>query len=306
MAVRGGDPALYFAQKSGSVVALRNGVVDPTPVVSVGVSTGSEQGLLGVTFSPDGSHIYINYTDPAGDTHIVEYAMAGGYANAGTRRELLFVDQPFANHNGGNLAFGPDGFLYIGLGDGGSGGDPNNNAQNRNTPLGKMLQMDARTGGYSVWAMGLRNPWRYSFDRATGAFWIADVGQGEWEELDLAPGVQAAGGNYGWARFEGTHVYNSSRSAPNAIPPVYEYSHSATGGCSVTGGYVYRGSHIPPLNGGYLFGDFCVGHIMAFAGGQGARDLGMVVSNLSAFGEDLNADVYALSLSGPVYRIDPA
>jgi glucose/arabinose dehydrogenase len=304
LAVRNGDPALYFAQKDGSVVALRGGAVDPTPVVTVAVSTGGEQGLLGVVFSPDGSHIYINYTDPAGDTHVVEYAMAGGYANAGTRRELLFVDQPFANHNGGNLVFGPDGQLWIGLGDGGSGGDPNNNAQNPGTLLGKMLRMNVANAQPSIWAMGLRNPWRYSFDRATGSIWIADVGQSQWEEIDFAPGVQSAGINYGWARFEGNHVYNAARVAPNAVAPVYEYSH-AGGNCSVTGGYVYRGSRIPALNGAYLFADFCAGHIFGLGGGQ-VRDLGMVTSNLSSFGEDLNGDVYAMSLNGPVYRIDPS
>src|SRR4051812_46685521 len=295
MAVRANDPALYFAQKTGSVVALRNGQVDPRPVVTVAVSTGGEQGLLGVVFSPDGSHIYVNFTDPNGDTHVQEFAMAGGYA-AGPARELLFVDQPYANHNGGNLVFGPDGMLYIGLGDGGSGNDPQDRAQNDGVVLGKMLRMNAANGQYGIWAKGLRNPWRYSFDRATGSFWIADVGQDAWEEIDFTPGVQSAGLNFGWPRWEGNHQNTSKPPVGNPTPPVYEYSHSATGGCSVTGGYVYRGSRNPPMNGVYLFGDFCVGHVMGFA--NGVRDLGMVVSQLSSFGQDLNGDLYALSLNG--------
>jgi glucose/arabinose dehydrogenase len=306
MAVRPNDGALYIASKSGQVRAIRGGQVDPTPVLDLSsqVSSGAEQGLIGLTFAPDGSHLYVNYTDTNGDTHVVEYAMNGGVANVSTRRELLFVKQPYANHNGGNLVFGPDGFLYIGLGDGGSGGDPNNNAQNPGTPLGKMLRMDAATGGYSIWAMGLRNPWRYSFDRATGAFWIGDVGQDNWEELDLAPGVQSAGMNFGWSRFEGNHVYNSSRAAPGAVPPVYEYSH-AGGNCAVTGGYVYRGARIPALNAVYLFADFCVGHVFGLYLGQ-VRDLGIAVGNLASFGQDAGGELYVLSLSDGVFRIDPA
>jgi glucose/arabinose dehydrogenase len=304
MAVRGGDPALYIAEKSGAVVALRPGGVDPTPVLNLRgqVSTGSEQGLLGLVFSPSGAHLYVNFTDTAGDTHIIEYPMNGGYANGAAGRQLFFIHQPFANHNGGNLLFGPDGLLWVGLGDGGSGGDPSNNAQNDATPLGKMILMNPADGHWSIWARGLRNPWRYSFDAATGGFFIGDVGQNAWEEIDFARPGQPLGANYGWSQYEGTHVYNSGRSAPGAIPPVYEYSHSG-GGCSVTGGYVYRGGRNPPMNGVYLFGDFCLGHVLGMA--NGVRDLGMVVSNLSSFGQDLNGELYALSLSGPVYRIDP-
>jgi glucose/arabinose dehydrogenase len=305
MAVRGGDGALYLAGKAGRVSAVRGGQVDPVPVLDFSgqVSGGAEQGLLGLVFSPDGSHLYVNYTDTAGDTHIVEYAMNGGVANPGSRRELFFVHQPFANHNGGNLVFGPDGALWVGLGDGGSGGDPSNNAQNPGTPLGKILRMNAASGQYSVWAMGLRNPWRYTFDRATGSLWIADVGQSSWEEVDFAPGVQSAGMNFGWSRYEGNHVYNAARAAPGAVPPVYEYSHDG-GNCSITGGYVYRGSRIANMNGVYLFADFCVGHVFGLAGGQ-VRDLGMSAPNISSFGEDLNGDLYVLSLGGGVYRVDP-
>ena len=305
LAVRANDGALYIATKSGQVRAIRGGQVDPAPVLDLGgqVSNGAEQGLLGLVFSPDGSHLYVNYTDTAGDTHIVEYAMSGAVANTGTRRELLFVDQPFANHNGGNLLFGPDGLLWIGLGDGGSGGDPSNNAQNPGTPLGKILRMDAATGQYSMWALGLRNPWRFSFDRATGSVWIADVGQNMWEEVDFAA-VQPGGLNFGWSRFEGNHLYNASRSAPGAVPPVYEYSHPG-GNCAVTGGYVYRGTRIADMNGVYLFADFCRGHVMGLSNGQ-VRDLGMVAANLASFGEDGSGELYVLSLSGGVSRIDAA
>jgi glucose/arabinose dehydrogenase len=306
MAVRVNDAGLYVASKSGQVTAIRGGQVDPVPVLDLGgqVSTGGEQGLLGLAFSPDGTHLYVNYTDVAGDTHVVEYAMSGGVANAGARRELLFVKQPYANHNGGNLVFGPDGFLWIGLGDGGSEGDPNNNAQNPGTPLGKMLRMDVATGQYSMWALGLRNPWRYSFDRATGSLWIGDVGQSAWEEIDFASSVQSAGMNFGWSRFEGNHIQNAAVSAPGAVPPVYEYPHGG-GVCAVTAGYVYRGARIANMNGVYLFADFCVGHVMGLANGQ-VRDLGMTASNLASFGEDLNGELYVLSLSGGVSRIDPA
>jgi glucose/arabinose dehydrogenase len=306
MAVRVNDAGLYVASKSGQVMAIRGGQVDPVPVLDLGgqVSTGGEQGLLGLAFPPDGTHLYVNYTDVAGDTHVVEYAMNGGVANAGARRELLFVKQPYANHNGGNLVFGPDGFLWIGLGDGGSEGDPNNNAQNPGTPLGKMLRMDVATGQYSMWALGLRNPWRYSFDRATGSLWIGDVGQSAWEEIDFASSVRSAGMNLGWSRFEGNHIQNAAVSAPGAVPPVYEYPHGG-GVCAVTAGYVYRGARIANMNGVYLFADFCVGHVMGLANGQ-VRDLGMTASNLASFGEDLNGELYVLSLSGGVSRIDPA
>ncbi|MBV9410601.1 MAG: PQQ-dependent sugar dehydrogenase [Acidimicrobiia bacterium] len=306
LAVRPGDGTLYIATKSGQVRAIRGGQVDPAPVLDLSgqVSTGSEQGLLGLAFSADGSHVYASYTDNNGDTNVADYAMNGTSANPGTRRQLLFVHQPFPNHNGGNLVLGPDGMLWLGLGDGGSEGDPNNTAQNPNTPLGKMLRVDPATGQYTQWALGFRNPWRYSFDRATGSLWIGDVGQDSWEEIDFAPGVSSAGMNFGWSRFEGNHLYKPSEPAPGAVPPVYEYSH-AGGNCAVTGGYVYRGARIPAMDGVYLFGDFCVGHVFAFANGQ-ARDLGIAAGNLASFGQDANGELYVLSLSDGVFRIDPA
>ncbi len=334
MAVRTGDDALYIAEQVGNVVAIRGGRVDPTPVLDLTtqVTSGGEQGLLGLAFSPDGRFLYVDYTDLQGNTNVVEFAMgAGGRAEVETRREVLFVRQPFANHNGGNLAFGPDGFLYVGLGDGGSEGDPLGNGQSLTTLLGKMLRIDPRPGGgvppggkgYAIppdnafvgrsgvrpeiWAYGLRNPWRYSFDRATGDLWIGDVGQNTWEEVDLQPAGSPGGQNYGWNRLEGAHPYQGSR-PPNAVPPLFEYSH-ATGGCAVTGGYVYRGTLIPGLAGAYVYGDFCKGDVMALrlANGrpEGLRPLGVHVDNLSSFGQDSRGELYALSLTGPVYRLAP-
>jgi len=306
LATRANDSALYIATKSGPVRAIRGGQVDPTPVLDLSgqVSTGGEQGLLGIAFALDGSHLYASYTDTNGDTNVVEFAMSGGVANAGTRRQVFFLHQPYANHNGGNIVFGPDGMLWLGLGDGGSEGDPNNTAQNPNTPLGKMLRINVANGQSAQWALGFRNPWRFSFDRATGSVWIGDVGQDMWEEIDFAPGVQSAGMNFGWSRFEGNHLYKPSEAAPNAVPPVYEYSH-AGGNCAVTGGYVYRGSRIPTMNGVYLFSDECVGHVMGLASGQ-VRDLGIAQSNLASFGQDASGELYVLSLSGGVFRIDPS
>jgi glucose/arabinose dehydrogenase len=304
--------------------------------VSSEVSTGSEQGLLGLAFSPDGAHMYVNFTSKtgsgaAGNTIVREYAFANGRAVVTGNREVLNVPQPFANHNGGNLVFGPDGYLYIGLGDGGSGGDPLNNAQSLNTLLGKMLRIDPRpgtpdcgTGSYrsppnnpfvgkagcdAIWSYGLRNPWRYSFDRATKDLWIGDVGQNSWEEVDIQPGSSKGGENYGWNRMEGTHSYNGGSPPANYHGPVYEYSHDG-GNCSITGGYVYRGRRIPNLVGAYLFGDYCAGRLRGFVLHNGRatdhRFLGPQVDQLSSFGEDAAGELYVASLNGGVYRIDPA
>jgi glucose/arabinose dehydrogenase len=328
LAVRSGDPALYVAQKTGKVVAVRDGIVDPFPMLDLRsqVSLGGEQGLLGLAFSPDGREVYVNYTDTNGDTHVTGYAMRGGRADTATRRELLVVDQPYSNHNGGNLVFGPDGYLYIGLGDGGSGGDPDGNGQSLSTLLGKMLRIDPTPDadrpyrvpadnpfvGYAdarpeIWAFGLRNPWRYSFDRLTGDLWIGDVGQSAWEEIDLQPSGSGGGENYGWNRMEGNHSYGGAAPPAGAVRPVYEYSHDQ--GCLVTGGYVYRGKAIPDLVGAYVFADFCAGAIEAIRLRDGRvvdhRALGPVVSGLSSFGEDAEGELYAMSLGGGLYRLAP-
>jgi glucose/arabinose dehydrogenase len=328
MATRRGDGALYVSEKGGRVRAIRDGRVASGSVldISAEVSSGSEQGLLGLAFHPDGSRMYVNFTNTLGDTVVREYAFAGGRADTASARTVLQVDQPYANHNGGNLVFGPDGYLYIGLGDGGAGGDPAGNAQNLETLLGKMLRIDPRASGTNpyrippdnpfvgrsgrdeIWSYGWRNPWRYSFDRATGDLWVGDVGQNAWEEIDFEDAADRGGDNYGWDRMEGNHSFEGSP-PPNHHAPIYEYANGG-GNCAVTGGYVYRGSRIPNLRGAYLFADFCVGRLRAFVEHDGRatehRFLGPQAGNLASFGEDARGELYVLSLGGGVYRIDPA
>jgi glucose/arabinose dehydrogenase len=270
--------------------------------------------------------MYVNFTDTKGDTHVTEFAMHDGRVDTDSRRDVLFVDQPFSNHNGGNLVFGPDGYLYLGLGDGGGAGDPDGNGQSLATLLGKMLRISPRPSGGEpygipsdnpfvgvdgarpeIWAYGLRNPWRYSFDRTTGALWIGDVGQSAWEEVDEQPSRAPSGRNYGWNTMEGSHAFEGE--APSGVVlPVYEYSH-ATGGCVVTGGYVYRGSAIPDLWGAYVFADFCLGALEALQVRDGKvieqRDLGPTLRDVSSFGEDAEGELYAMSLDGGLYELVP-
>jgi glucose/arabinose dehydrogenase len=327
MAVRPGDPALYVAEKTGRVVAVRDGDVDPKPVLDLAdqISIGSEQGLLGIAFSPDGSHLYANYTDVDGNTNVEAFEMGDAVADPATQRQILFVRQPYENHNGGNLVFGPDGYLYIGLGDGGSAGDPHDNAQSLGTLLGKMLRIDPTPDGEKpyaippgnpfagmegarpeIWAYGLRNPWRYSFDRATGDLWIGDVGQNSWEEVDEQGAHSTGGENYGWNRLEGTHPYEGDP-PPNAVPPVYEYPH---GGCVVTGGYVYRGEVMPALDGSYVFADFCLGDLETLRPLEGGDlehgELDLHVDSPASFGEDAAGELYVLSLEGGIYQLVPS
>jgi glucose/arabinose dehydrogenase len=324
MAVRPRDDALYFAEKGGRIVAIEDGDVDPTPVLDLSeeVSQGGEQGLLGLAFSPDGALLYTNHTDTNGDTRITEWAIHEGRAAPGSRREVLFVEQPFSNHNGGNLAFGPDGYLYVGLGDGGSAGDPLENAQALDSLLGKMLRIDPRatdgrpygipddnpfadrTGARpEIWALGLRNQWRYSFDRDTDDLWIGDVGQSTREEIDLQP-AGVGGRNYGWNRFEGTRRFEGDQ-PDDATPPVFDYGRDD--GATVIGGYVYRGEDLTELAGAYVFGDFYNSELRALRldeqGRAHERELGLRVENLVSFGEDARGELYALSLSGSVFRL---
>lgn len=341
MAIRKGDSNFYIAEKGGRVRAYRSGRVRSTVLDIRGeVSSGGEQGLLGLAFSPDGSKLYVNFTDTDGDTIVREYGFSGGKADTGTKRTVLKVLQPYSNHNGGDVVFGPDGYLYIGLGDGGSGGDPQNRAQNVNKVLGKMLRIDpegtggttckdpidpelkeanyripadnpfvGRAGCDEIWAFGYRNPWRYTFDRVTRDMVIGDVGQNAWEEIDFQPAGSNGGENYGWRRMEGAHSYGGGTPPDGHVPPIYEYSHGG-GNCSVTGGYVYHGSKIGVLRGAYVFADYCVGRLRAFVLDEGKaknhRFLGPQVSQLTSFGEDASGELYVMSLSGGFYRIDPA
>ena len=327
MAVRPDDPALYVAEKAGRVVALDEGSAPRTVLDLTGqVSLGSEQGLLGLAFSPNGRFVYVNFTDTEGNTHVTEFRFDDESADPSSRREVLFVPQPYSNHNGGALAFGPDGYLYVALGDGGSAGDPLDNGQSLSTLLGKVLRISPRaTEGRpygippdnpfvdkpgarpEIWAYGLRNPWRISFDRDTGDLWIGDVGQSGWEEIDVEPAGSPGGVNFGWNLYEGNHPFEDGN--PKGLTmPIYEYPNGdAT--CSVTGGYVYRGTEIPDLVGAYVFGDYCGGALEAFAprGDRATahRLLGPTVDALATFGEDAAGELYACSLAGRVFRLVP-
>jgi len=333
-----GDRArLFVVEQAGRIRIIRNGAVAATFLDITGrVGSGGERGLLGLAFHPryaENGRFFVNYTDHAGDTHVSEFRASPGSdaADAGSERELLFVAQPFANHNGGGLAFGNDGRLYIGLGDGGSGGDPFRNGQNLATPLGKILRIDVdgaapfavptdnpfvnTPGAFpAVWAYGLRNPWRFSFDRATGDLLIGDVGQDAFEEVDVGLASRRGGENYGWNVTEGNHCFRppAGCSTTGQTLPVVEYPHAD--GCSVTGGTVYRGCRMPGYQGTYFYGDYCSDFVRSFRLENGRavdqRDwtatLGRGVDALSSFGVDADGEVYILDHTGEVYKIVPA
>jgi glucose/arabinose dehydrogenase len=272
------------------------------------VTSGGEQGLLSVAFHPDYEQnrlFYVNYTDLQGDTRVVEYEATGGPQTR--RRELLFVDQPYANHNGGQVVFGPDGLLYVGMGDGGSGGDPENRAQNLSSRLGKLLRLDVSREG-ATWEMvayGLRNPWRFSFDRETGDLWIGDVGQGEIEEVDYLPRDTQGLVNFGWDVLEGTQPFEDKEPNPRGelVGPVAEYGHDQ--GCSITGGFVYRGQRIPAARGLYFYGDYCSGLVWTFdPEEERIRLLPFEVQGLSSFGEDAAGELYLVTLDGALFRLE--
>ena len=327
---------LFVVEQGGRIVVVRGGRALRTPFLDVSsrIVSGGEQGLLGLAFAPDyarSGRFYLNYTDPNGDTRIVEYRRGASpdRANARSARQLIFQDQPEANHNGGQLAFGPDGLLYVGLGDGGGTGDPHGpigNAQSLGTLLGKILRIDPRRSGGSpyripaanpfvgragakpaIYAWGLRNPWRFSFDRRTGDIAIGDVGQDEVEEIDFRTRGTARGANFGWRAWEGTRRYDPRLRVADHVPPVLTYGRG--GGCSVTGGYVIRDRRLPALAGRYVYGDFCAGDLLTAKlrqdGARERRSLGLHVDALSSFGEDARGRVYVTSLNGPVYRLDP-
>lgn len=296
------------------------------------VASGGERGLLGLAFHPDfeeNGRLFVYYTATAngGDITLAEYHAdpEAQQADASSQRVLLTIEHSdFSNHNGGMLAFGPDGYLYMGTGDGGSGGDPDNNAQNLDSLLGKVLRLDVdsavapipylipednpfptRTRGAEIWAYGLRNPWRFSFDRATGDLWIADVGQQRYEEVNREAADSPGGVNYGWSRYEGKHLYDSDRSAPDAVQPVAEYDHDG-GHCAVTGGYVYRGDALPSLQGAYLLADYCTGYVWSLRLVDGDWDLRRILDtghNISSFGEDEDGELYVVDHGGDVLKV---
>ena len=331
-----GDPSRWFiAEKGGRIRVVRDGGLLATPFLdlSAQVSGGSEQGLLGITFHPRypaDPRVFVDYTDLAGNTHVASYRVSADadQADAASGVDILLVDQPFANHNGGGVAFGADGFLYIGLGDGGSEGDPQGNGQSLATLLGKILRIDvdsttpyAIPGGNpfrstagaraEIWSFGLRNPFRFSFDRAGGDLYIGDVGQDRREEIDFAPASSAGGENYGWNRTEGTLCFAASDCDRTGITfPITEYGHDG-GACAVTGGYVYRGGAIPSLRGHYFYGDFCAGFVKSLrvdgGGAADQRDWPQLApgGQITSFGQDAAGEVYIVTAGGSVFRIAP-
>lgn len=316
-AVRKGDDRLFVAEQGGR---LRTTDGDVLVDLSREVSGGNEQGLLGAAFHPSGRWLYLDWTDTRGTTHVTEWAFDGKRVTG--RRDVLTQEQPYANHNGGQLAFGPDGHLHVGLGDGGSAGDPQGNGQDLGTLLGKILRVDPRGKPYripegnpfagkagvrpEIWAYGLRNPWRFGFDRQTGDLWIGDVGQDDREEVDRQPASSKGGENYGWNLREGDRPFRDGKGR-GLTDPVITYPLRKDGTCSVIAGYVYRGAKLPWLRGSFLYGDFCAGWVRAapVAKPDEAVDIG-TVEQLSSFGEGLDGELYALSLRGPLYRIEPA
>ena len=332
LVTRPGSDTLYVSERAGRVRPMVDFALgDPIVDIVDEVVTNSEQGLLDLEFSPDGNTLYLSYNvPPKGDTRIAAYTMNGDTVDPASRRELLAVDQPFPNHKGGDIEIGPDGYLYIGLGDGGAGGDPMANGQNTGVLLGKILRIDptqpaggkqygippgnpfadGQGGAPEIWAYGLRNPWRFTFDPRNDDLWIADVGQNQWEEIDLLPAASGGGGgaNLGWDQMEATHSFEGGTNPDGAVLPIFEYDHGQ--GCSVSGGVVYTGTGVPGLTGAYLFTDFCNGTIRAVRARDGAlteqRVFGAQGANLVAFGEDSADNAYVLSLDGTIYRIDPA
>ncbi len=313
----GDSTRIYVVEQTGRIMVVENGRTRDEPFVDVSdrIVAGGEQGLLSVAFHPDyaaNGRAFVNYTNTSGDTRVVELAAdpATAVADPATAKELLAVEQPASNHNGGQLAFGPDGLLYVGMGDGGGGGDPNGNGQNTEVQLGKLLSLDTDASG-ATWQMkayGLRNPWRFSFDRETGALYIGDVGQGAWEEIDAVAWPAQNVLNFGWNVFEGTHEYAGGEPNPEGrlVKPVAEYNHD-TGACSVTGGFVYRGEAMPGLSGRYFYGDYCSGEIWSFRLSKGkAVDAWMApftVASLTSFGEDPAGELLLVSGGGTISRL---
>jgi len=322
-----GSGRLFILEQSGAIKIFDQESLLPTPFLDIRGRVGSEsseQGLLGLAFHPQyplNGYFFVNYTNRGGDTVIARYQVSGtdkNIAKPESEKIILTISQPFANHNGGMLAFGPDGYLYVATGDGGSGGDPQGNGQSLDTLLGKIMRLDidqedsytipadnpfADSNSPEIWAYGLRNPWRFTFDSLTGDMYIGDVGQNQWEEIDFLPAGSPGGSNFGWNFLEGTHQFNGT--PPNIfalVPPIVEYDHEF--GCSVTGGVVYRGSQLPGFNGVYLYGDFCSGNVwgtLQNAGGDWESALLFKnMGRISSFGEDGTGEVYLVDYNGTV------
>lgn len=331
-----GSNRLFVVEQAGLIHVVSQGSLLPQPFLDIRSrvgSSGNEQGLLGLAFHPrfaENGFFYVNYTDQAGDTVIARFSIdpasppESQQANPANELILLQVQQPFANHNGGHLLFGPDQMLWIALGDGGSGGDPLGNGQSLQTLLGKLLRIDVDHGSpyaipsdnpftsggglAEIWGFGLRNPWRYTFDRQTGDLFIADVGQEKWEEVDYLPaGSTGTAYNFGWNLREGSHTYQDTNPLPNnLVDPIFEYGHDQ--GCSITGGEVYRGRALPEFFGVYLFADFCSGTIWGLLQPAPGQWQGQVLFasglKITSFGLDESGEIYLLEMGGGLYRLD--
>jgi glucose/arabinose dehydrogenase len=329
-AVHAGDERLFIVEQAGVIWILQNGerLADPFLDITQRVNdSANEQGLLGLAFHPNfeaNGHFYLNYTGTDGETRVSRFAMSQDPDRADPESEvlLLTIDQPYRNHNGGIIAFGPDNYLYIGTGDGGSAGDPQGNGQSLDTLLGKILRIDVDAaaayaipannpfvsgGGLpEIWAYGLRNPWRFAFDRMTGDLYIGDVGQNQWEEINFQAAASVGGENYGWNLREGTHAYTSGNA--DWIDPVAEYDHSM--GCSVTGGEVVRDPRLPGWSGVYLYGDYCSGRVWGLLreadGHWVQRLLYESDSTITSFGQDVDGRIYLIDHGGSLFRLDPS
>ena len=323
-----GSGRSFVVEQGGTIRTVQGGRVQPEPFLDISDRTegGGEQGLLGLAFHPAyerNGRFFLNYTDLAGDTIVASYRSDGDRADPASEEVLLKIDQPYPNHNGGHLAFGPDGLLYIATGDGGSAGDPQENGQNRDALLGKLLRIDVdegspygvprdnpfadgENGAPEVWAYGLRNPWRFSFDQRSETLWVGDVGQGELEEIDRVP-IGEGGLNFGWNEMEGSRCYEGEDcDTSDKVLPITEYGHDL--GCSVTGGFVYGGEDFPELQGAYLFGDYCSGHVWGIdAAASGPVEPTLLMSTeraLSSFGLDEDGELYITDIgAGEVLRV---
>jgi glucose/arabinose dehydrogenase len=329
-----GAARLFVVEKAGRIRLIKDGSQQATPFLDITDrvgSGGSEQGLLSVAFAPDfasSGTFYVDYTDQDGNTVVARYrvdAQTPDQADPNSEQKLLQIEQPAANHNGGQLQFGPDGYLYIGMGDGGRAGDPWGNAQNPGVLLGKLLRIDVSASETytipdsnpladqagarpEIWAIGLRNPWRFSFDRARGDLYIADVGQNAYEEVDFQPAGSAGGENYGWNTMEGNHCYQPSSGCDTSglVLPVAEYDHGQ--GCSISGGYIYRGTRYPELSEVYFFGDYCSGNLWGLRQEASGQWQTALLQNsglrISSFGQDAAGELYVVDYAGGgIYRL---